>query len=270
MKFFTNEEFDRIFREIVVEKPICFDTLLMIAERALIGSVRKWCYEDPRLQNEDHVDEVMQLVRIRLYQKCVTGFFLRNNQPNYDPEGFKNWIFTVALNVKKDYAKKVRQEALHRGEEPIGFEPIAPSDDEDLCCSEEEIERLKRAFHVVLCSDAKVHIPLTWLALMILMKSRDTSKIKSTDLLIRCFDSMTLDAMLTLLVRFGTAIPWLELDPADFDFLKARLDKIGKDGMRMGDKVYGDFYMKKGAQASVSDWVYRMNQTIKKEEENRK
>ena len=93
MVFFTNEEFDVMFREIVVERPICYDTLLMIAERMLKGTVCKWCNDDAFLRGEDHIDEVMQLIRIRLYQKCVTGFFMRNGEPNYDPEGFKNWIF---------------------------------------------------------------------------------------------------------------------------------------------------------------------------------
>lgn len=269
MKFFTNEEFDQMYREIVIEKPICYDTMLIVAERTLIGSVRKWCNEDPLLNNDYHVDEVMQRVRIRLFQKCVTGFFLRNNEPNYDPEGFKNWLFTVALNVKKDYAKKVRQESFHEGNEIEGFEPVAPPED-DTSCSEEELERLNRAFRIVIGSGSKVHIVLTWLALMITMKNREFTKINSTDFVVRVFDSMTLDAMLALIVRHAKAIPWLQLDENSYDSLKNRLDKTDKNGVRTGDKVYHDFFMKKGGKASVSDWAYRMNQIIEKEEEDGK
>lgn len=270
MKFFTGEEFDRMFREIVVEKPSCYDTLLAIADRMLKGSVCKWCNDDPYLCGDYHIDEVMQLIRIRLYQKCVTGFFMRNGEPNYDPEGFKNWIFKVALNVKRDYAKKVKQTSFKEGNGSEDFEPVDPTGDGDLCCSDEEIEKLNRAFRIVIGHRSKVHIILTWLAMMLLIAAHGVSKIKATDMLTRVFDSMTLDAMLNLILRYEAAIPWLRQDESSLASLKGRLDKSDKKGVRLGDKVYHDFYMKKGAKASVSDWVYRMNQIVEKEEENRK
>ena len=49
-------------------------------------------------------------------------------------------------------------------------------------------------------------------------------------------------------------------------FIKSRLDERDDDGRRMGEKVYSDFYMKKGAKASISDWVNLMNNYIVKEE----
>lgn len=271
MKFFTDEEFETIFHEIVVERPSCYDTMLMIAERMLEGSVCKWCNEDPYLNGDDyHIHEVMQLIRIRLYQKCVTGFFMRNGEPNYDPDGFKNWVFTVALNVKRDYAKKVRLRSFKEGNGSEGSEPADPPGDEPLVVSDEEIAKLNQAFRTVIGHLSKVHIILTWLATMLLIAVRGYSKIDATDDLVRLFDSMTLDAMLNLILRFATAIPWLRLEESGLASLKERLNKTDKSGVRIGDKTYHDFYMKKGAKASVSDWVYRMNQIVEKEEGNRK
>lgn len=270
MKFFTDEEFETIFQEIVIERPSCYDTMLMVADRMLEGSVCKWCNEDPYLQGDHHIDEVMQLIRIRLYQKCVTGFFMRNGEPNYDPNGFKNWVFTVALNVKRDYAKKVRQRSFKEGNGSDGSEPADPTGDDPILISEEEIAKLNRAFRTVIGHHSKVHIILTWLGMMLLIAIRGYSKIEATDDLIRLFDSTTLDAMLDLILRCVTAIPWLQPDESGLDSLKERLNKTDKNGVRIGDKVYHDFYMKKGAKASVSDWVYRMNQIVEKEEGNRK
>ena len=271
MKFFTEEEFKTIFHEIVVDRPSCYDTMLMIAERMLEGSVRKWCNEDPYLNNDYHIHEIMQLIRIRLYKKCVTGFFLRNGEPNYDPDGFKNWIFTVALNVKRDYAKKVKQLAFKEGNGSEDFEPVDPTGgDDSLLISDEKIEKLNRSFSIVIGHHSKVHIILTWLATMLLIAVHGFSKIKATDVLIRAFDSMTLDAMLNLIFRYIFAIPWMQQDESSLSSLKERLNKTDKNGVRLGDKKYHDFYMKKGAKASVSDWVYRMNQIVEKEEENRK
>lgn len=270
MVFFTNEEFDIMFREIVVERPICYDTMLTIAERMLKGTVCKWCNDDAFLHGEDHIDEVMQLIRIRLYQKCVTGFFMRNGEPNYDPEGFKNWIFKVALNVKRDYAKKVRQQAFREGNGAEDFEPVLPPDGEVDVSSDEELEKLSRSFQVVIGHSSKVHIVLSWLATMLLVAVHGISKIEATDLMVRSFDSMTLDSMLEMILRYSSAIPWLCQEENNLNALKERLNKTDQNGVRLGDKVYHDFYMKKGAKASVSDWIYRMNQIVEIEEENRK
>lgn len=270
MKFFTDEEFDTIFREIVLERPSCYDTMLLVAERMMMGSVRKWCNEEPCINNEYHVKEIMQLIRIRLYQKCVTGFFMRNGEPNYDPEGFKNWIFTVALNVKRDYAKKVRQLSFKEGNGSDDFEPTDPTPAPILSISEEELAKLNRAFSIVIGHHSKVHIVLTWLAMMLLIAVHEFSKIEATDVLVRAFDSMTLDAMHGLILRYMTAIPWLQQDESSLASLQKRLDTKDKNGVRTGDKVYHDFYMKKGGKASVSDWAYRMNQIVEKEEGTRK
>ena len=270
MKFFTDEEFDTIFREIVLERPSCYDTMLLVAERMMMGSVRKWCNEEPCLNNEYHVQEIMQLIRIRLYQKCVTGFFMRNGEPNYDPEGFKNWIFTVALNVKRDYAKKVRQLSFKEGNGTDDFEPEDLTSEQSLVISEEKLAMLNRAFCIVISHHAKVHIILTWLAMMLLIAVHGFSKIEATDALIRVFDSMTLDTMHGLILRYMAAIPWLQQDEGGLASLKKRLDKRDEKGIRIGDKVYHDFYMKKGGKASVSDWAYRMNQIVEKEEGTRK
>lgn len=269
MNFFTIEEFDRMYSEIVIESPIRYDTMLEIAERMLKGSVCKWCNDDPYLCGEDHIDEVMQLIRIRLYQKCVTGFFLRNGEPNYDPEGFKNWIFTVALNVKRDYAKKVRRTSFKEGVEPDGFDPSDPTGGDDHAVSDEELEKLNRAFQIVIGHPSKVHIVLTWLAMMLLIAARGVSKIEATDALVRAFDSMTLDAMLDMILRYQTAIPWLQLDEADLVSLKERLNKTDQNGVRLGNRVYHDFFMKKGGKASVSDWIYRINQIVEEEEDSK-
>ena len=130
MRFFSPEEFDKMYREILDSACICYDTLLYLSHRALFGLVCQWCRNDPALRGQQYEEDLMQEIQIRLIKSCVTGFFLRNHEPNYDPEGFQNWLFTVALNVKKDFAKKIRQirfmemqEAESEAEVPFPEEP---------------------------------------------------------------------------------------------------------------------------------------------------
>ena len=74
---------------------------------------------------------------------------------------------------------------------------------------------------------------------------------------------MTLSEMWTSVTAASARIPWLRIS-ADAD---ARLRKMlavpfSKD-VRYGDMVYADFFMKKGAKASISDWVNRINSGLK-------
>lgn len=266
MKFFSNEEFDKMFREIVGAEFICYDTLLYVSQRMLFGSVCKWCYNDPALRGKQYEEDIMQEIQIRLIKNCVTGFFLRNNEPNYDPEGFKNWIFTLAINVKNDFAKKVRRIQFIEVKELDG--ESEQSYQEEMFSSDESFERLNNAFRIVIESDSKVYKVLTWVAQLIIILNSNVTKIESNDILIEQFDSMTLDAMFALVVEQATAIPWLQLERSQILTIKARLDEECSDGCRMGEKVYSDFYMKKGAKASISDWVNRMNNHVVKEEKN--
>lgn len=264
MRFFSIEEFDTMFREIVNEEPICYDTLLVISERMLIGSVRKWCNSDSALYGRQYEEDIMQEIQIRLIKNCVTGFFLRNGEPNYDPDGFSNWIFTLAINVKNDFAKKVRRIQFIEMKELDGEEE--PCYEDENYSSDETFERLNRAFEIVIESDSKIYKVLTWIAQLIIIVNSNVTKIESNEILIERFDSMTLDAMFLLLVQQATRIPWLKLKRQQLIFIKERLDETSDDGRRIGEKVYSDFYMKKGAKASISDWVNRLNNYVVKEE----
>lgn len=266
MKFFSGEEFDKMFQEIVGSEYICYDTLLYVSQRMLSASVRRWCYNDPALRGRQYEDDIMQEIQIRLIKNSVTGFFLRNYEPNYDPEGFKNWIFTVAINVKNDFAKKVRRiQFIEVKESDCGGEEYR---EEELLGSEESFERLNNAFKIVMESDSKIYKVLTWVAQLIIIVNSDVTKIESNDILIKQFDSMTLDSMLELIVEQATAVPWLRLEEEMISYVRSRLDEKSPDGRRMGDKLYSDFYMKKGAKASISDWVNRMNNYVVKEEKH--
>lgn len=263
MEFFSGEEFNVIFNEVLDSNGACFDTLLTVCEKMLKGAVRRWCYSDSALRGRQYEEDIMQEIQIRLIKNCVTGFFNRNGEPNYDPDGFKNWVFTVAINVKNDFAKKVRRIQFKETEESEGDEPYY---DDSLLGSDKTFERLNNAFKIVIESDSKVYKVLTWVAQMIIIADSNVTKIESNEILIKRFEVMTLDAMLALIVAQSQTIPWLKLEDSQIERIKKRLDEKGSDGQRIGDKAYGDFFMKKGAKASISDWVNRMNDYVMKEE----
>lgn len=98
----------------------------------------------------------------------VDHFLLRNgiNEPyNDNPEGFENWTFRVAGNLKRNFANRVRSREFKT--ESFDNPAIGDISSDDYCydCENEEcIERLKQAFPIVLSSDVSVYKVLTWLA----------------------------------------------------------------------------------------------------------
>ena len=128
---------------------------------------------------------------------------------------------------------------------------------------DESTDMLRAAFERVLDMDVQVYKIITWVAQAVLILSADVTKIRSNELLISAYAQMTLAEMWTSVTAASARIPWLRIS-ADAD---ARLRKMlaapfSKD-VRYGDMVYADFFMKKGAKASISDWVNRINSGLK-------
>ncbi len=258
---YSEEAFDRVYHDVTDTDIPNFDFMLMLAEATLKNSVKRWCYEDSALRG-GYADDVMQEILIRLIKHCVTGFFLREGKPNYDAAGFKSWMFTVAKNVKNDFAKKVRRQQ---------FIEVKELDDNDCAATDgvleslELTEKLSGAFTRVIESDIGIYKVLTWVAQMLIIADKNVTKIQSNDILISRFSSLTLDAMLNIIIESAKEIPWLKLSEEHICRLRFRLDEKTADGSRLGDKTYSDFFMKKGPKATVSDWVNRINNYILKE-----
>ena len=108
---FTREEFDIMASQMLEQKPISYEMLTQIAEKTLRRTVKNGCASDLCLRGRGYEDDIMQEIHIRLIKTTVPYFLRRNGVTegfNNDPEGFEDWMFRVAENLKKDFANKVR------------------------------------------------------------------------------------------------------------------------------------------------------------------
>ena len=258
---FTDEEFEIMIRELTDEENMSFDMMLTIAERVLRGFVNMLCYEDVTLRGRQAEDDVMQVIRIKLTKTCVTGFLIRENSGggiNRDPDGFASWLRRVAVNSVKDFAKaqravdgradKLKGELLSRpGGAPVGAEARA---------------RLSEAFVIVFGLRKGAHILLTWIMQSLLMIRYDMTKIAATRLMAGAMSDRTLYEIWDTARDYLDDLPWIKIP----DELKARM-AAGLDsaagGAPLGEAVYKTFFMKKGGLATISDWVNRVNGSIK-------
>lgn len=269
---FTEEEFHVMADEVLCkssDEP-SFDMLAYIAEKTLRSFVIARCMQDSRLRGRDYDGDIMESIHLRLQKTIIDYFLLRDDIEtpyNDNPSGFQSWLFTVASNIIKDFAARIARED-ERIVNIDDFHPDTPNPNhsEDM---DEHRERLKKAFCIVLSSDVKVYKVLTWIAQFLFIISDDVTKIESNDLIIEAFEKKTLYDMYGMILEASCEIPWIEVTPEQNEKIVSALNKEFKDGVTYGQSTYGMFFMKNGkspdGKKSISDWVNRMNDIIRRE-----
>lgn len=272
MLAFTAEEFNIMLDQLLYNQQVSFDMLIQIAEKTLRSSVKRWCNTDEALAGKGFEEDILQEVYIRLVKTAVSSFFLRNGVDgpvNNDMDGFKNWMFKVAVNIKRDYANQVRKVSAHtyhmeEGEaEKLLFVSDALSDP-----ATEREQLLSKAFAIVLDADVQVYKVLTWMAQSLYIVEQDVTKIQSNGLVVEHFSQKTLFEMRDILFGWTEKVSWLQITADQRAKIEQALVAADGDGNVYGEMRYSEFFMKKGGKATISDWVNRMNHLIKRETAN--
>ena len=184
---------------------------------------------------------------------------------NNDPKGFKSWIITVADNLKRDFANKVRNvDFKTENIDDSKFEPTSIQDDMD----EERKQQLRQAFNIVLSADVNVYKVLTWIAQFIFVIDCDVTKIQSNEKIIEIFEQKTLFEMYDMLRALSKHIDWIEISPEQNKKIISELNKPWNAEHVYGEIEYKEFFMKvngkKSGKKSISDWMNRMNNMLRK------
>lgn len=272
---FTRDEYDVMVNELLYKDPISFDMLCQIAEKTLRPSVVNWCKTEDCLRGRGYEDDIMQEIHLRLMKTTVDYFLLRDDIEgpyNDNPEGFEDWIFFVAKNIKRDFANKIRNRDFTTDDiDDPAIGEIPSSDYED--DTEENVDRLKQAFSIVLSSDVGIYKVLTWLAQFIFILEYDISKIKSNELIITAFENKTLYDMYDMILTASNKIPWIVITREQNEKILEALRKRRNGNVSYGETKYKDFFMKHNGEVSgkksISDWMNRMNDMIKRRVETK-
>lgn len=261
---FTREEFDIMVNELLYKEPISFDMLCVIAEKVVRPTVVNWCKAEEALRGRGYEDDIMQEVHLRLIKTTVSYFLLRKGiegEYNDDPEGFEDWMFLVAKNIKRDFAGRIRNRDFNTDE----ITDDIPSGED---VAEEYEERLKEAFTIVISSDVGIYKILTWLAQFIFILEYNVTKIKSNELIIKAFEDKTLYDMYDMLLSASNKISWMVVTDEQNEKILDALRKKCDGGVLYGETRYKDFFMKHNGEVSgkksISDWMNRMNGMVKR------
>ena len=256
---FTKQEFDMMIHELFVEEPARFDTLYVILEKELTPTIRSWCAADPALNGRACEGDILSDTCVKVIKYCVTGFFLRDGrtEPNTDVDSFCKWIYTVARNVKRDYSNSYRERIVldySELEERVGDEI-----GEDFSS-----EELAGIFDIVFSLDMGVHKLLAWLAVSVTILSETDKRTAATEMVVDRFAHSTLDEMLHGILRELSHYPALMPSDSEISAVRAALNETDDLGIRIGDRPFYSFFMAKGGKYSVSDWLHKINQLVKR------
>ena len=255
----NREEFDTILHELFVEEPARFDTLCDVVGREILPTVRSWCATDNALVGRGCEDDIVQDTIVKVIKYCVTGFFLRNGrtEPNTNSDEFCRWVTTVAKNVKRDYSNSYRERIFvdyDELEERIGDE-----------IGEDHIdEEVASVFDIVFTLDMGVHKLLAWLSVSLTILGETDTRIVATETVVDKFANKTLDQMWSYILTRLRNYPSLMPTETEIANVYASLNKCDKLGFRIGEREFYTFFMAKGGKYSVSDWLHKINQLIKR------
>ncbi len=261
------EEFNIMIDELVGSELQSYDILLHIVDKTLLRYVVGLCGSITELKDKEYEEEIMQDIRVKVVKNCVSSFLRKEGVDglNTDIGYFQNWLFLIAKNTVKDYAEKVRRYSYHyRGLEEDGDNMIPDPGEQNDEILQAKRELLAQMFDIVIGSNVSIYKILTWLAQSLFMLEYDITKIQSTDLIVCEFEEKTLFEMRDMVVRFSNRVSWAKITPRQYDKIDTALRKSFDGTRTYGEVRYKEYYMKKGGKKTISDWVNRMNNIIKR------
>ncbi len=247
-----------------------YENVFIFAKTFLQYYVKLWCNGDYILKSGNHYEDVLEEICIHITKKCDKFFF--NNQGEKNCENFKAWCYTVARNYFNSYYKRVKKDAEDNADYIKKESKKIPIDSdaiEDVVDRQEALEvnriELSNVFSIVFNLKTKPHIALTWLSVTMFMLVKNCSKIEATHATVAAFSECSLFKMLDIIIATIKKYKWLEVNDYSINMQYAKLQQAHQETSKLiGDMKYSEFYMKKGAEMSISDWLNRVNEQIVK------
>lgn len=255
MGYFSTAEYQQMLSELS-GSPCSFDTLILLARKTLYGSVCKWCNNHMALRKRGYEEDIMQNINLRLVKYFLKSFRRNPEDVLGNSAEFVNWLFTVAKNEFYTFARKNGRVIAAEGTADPENQKTTPS--YEMAPSIIENERVLSAFQTVLGASSKPHIILTWLAVMLTINEEGVDRIDATHVIAEELSDKTLDEIYRFVRQELIQKMIISADSPLLVQLSAKLD-AKTDGVRIGDRTFRSFFMKKGDTDSISDWINRMN-----------
>ena len=261
-----------MIREITCKEGASYDAMLRISESFLKPYISKLTSHYPIFNNLDMTDDIYHDVILCLIKTSVDGFLYKDGTLNDDADGYLRWIYTVAKHVVQNNARKLTLKyGVEQSSTDSDGDQIEIADSTDYYNTIEAEETLRSCFNAALNSDSSVYILFAWILRAIILSQTDqninntneSSERKACELVVTNFGELTLSVIYAAISVYCDKVSWMNISrEANEKILNDLLSE--KDGILIGDMKLSDFFMKKGGNATVSDWINRMNARIRR------
>ena len=271
MYIITRADVRNVIAELTGGCPSGESYLYPLLRKTVYRSVCAQCRTASCLRGKGLEEDILHDVWIRVWNHAYRVLFAESGV-NDDPKAFAAWLATVTNNRVRDYIRRVSREEARlaieredgeRDEEESAIERVAaPVADRDAQDGAEEL--LERVVGYVMEHVTSAHVNLAWLAFTAAVVADGEERSRAAKNVVNRYADTKLNEMFRDVLKRAAAVPWLRDAVAPGGKLRSGIgEKMAKQGS--GDKEFSAFFMSKGGEASVSDWVNRVNSRIRKE-----
>ncbi len=262
----------QIVKDVCLAERPKYDNLVAFVSNLLSNKVEYWCKDNKLFKGGFSHEDVMQEIQIRIIKKCELYFFKPvDGKTERTCNEFKAWCYTVARNRFLTILDKEKKNSFNELNLSLKIDDVSANEynpensfviSED---SEEDKMDVNRCVEIVFDLKSQPHIILAWLSVTLFEIVGNFTQIESIHLVDRAFSNMDLYRMFDYVSGNIILFDWINISKEQIEMQRNKLNRIDKEtGMIIGSMKYSDFYMNKGAEMSMSDWIYRINFRIKK------
>ena len=272
----TEQEYRSVFSDMIAEitcrDGARYDAMLLISDSFLKPYIKKLMSYYPIFNNLDMSEDIYHDVVLCLIKSSVDGFLYKDGTLNDDAEGYLRWMYTVAKHIVQNNARKLTVKySIEESATNSEGEQVDIADGSNDYNSLEAAETLRLCFNAALDSDTSVYILFAWILRAIILSQTDqklfdnsaASERKACEFVVINFGDQTLSVIYAAISVYCEKVSWMKISREANEKIISLL-QTENDGILLGDKKLSDFFMKKGGNATVSDWINRMNARIRR------
>ena len=232
-------------------------------------------------------DDVKNKVFIKIFTCIQTQFFMRTDYDNSNPENLNKWIYTIANNCIYDFKKTKNNntgETIDKYENADNGGKTEKDRRNDLEMSSgliffvaDQVDLFYAILSDVVFAKSVIYKVLSWMIFAFYFIESDK---KVTARMEHDFEDISLFGMLEAVKQdiidynAGNAGQYSQqrekfMKKDWYTHLKNRLTDEYYENKPIGTYPYETFFMKKGGRATISDWINRANENIKKKFEKK-
>lgn len=223
-------------------------------------TIARACRESECLRGRGLEEDILHDVCVRVWTGAYRVLFT-DGGVNADPKAFGGWLSAVTANRIRDYVRRgvtVRRNSVLPAADETARDVLERTPARPEADGEKEA-LINLAVNYVLRLSQSVHIALAWLAHTAVLLTEESEWHRASRTVAARYAECTLQFVFEDAAGGLGLISWFSLQPETVRHMRSVLAERAEHGASVGEMTFGSFFMKKGGEASVSDWVNRVN-----------